>query len=63
MTNGTFSLSGPQEVGENANVTCDDGFRIVGPSNNDITTNTLTCEENGDWNGTVKCELKGKRFV
>lgn len=63
ITNGSTSPTGTQAVGNTANVTCADGFKIAEQDNNDYISETLTCEKNGYWNDRISCQLKGKRFA
>ncbi len=48
----TYSASG-RSSGDHVNYTCDDIHELV-----DLTTSTVTCQENGLWSATPVCESR-----
>ena len=59
LLNGNLSPDRNATVGNAMTVTCADGFRIAGSSNNNVTSTVFLCMAYGTWNGTIDCEPKG----
>lgn len=64
VANGTVQIYKTQTFfGDNTTVSCNEGFRLNGSSDNKVVSEVITCQSDGAWRPAKGCVPKGKLNV